>query len=147
MGQTTILITVDTVKLKNGGSPQSCITVSQTGDGIFLVYPSNPENDCSEVYLGDDITWSGVAQPVDPPNPPPIINITSIVIPPNFGAPLSGNSTGGGSTVIRQAESLMDQPLPSTIYFNINGNESESKRLYHDPKIRVIRNPNPLLGA
>ena len=45
MGQTTILITVDTVKLKNGGSSQSCITVSQTGDGIFLVYPSNPEND------------------------------------------------------------------------------------------------------
>ena len=29
----------------------------------------------------------------------------------------------------------------------IDGNESESKRLYHDPKIRVIRNPNPLLGA
>ena len=138
MGQTTILITVDTVKLKNGGSSQSCITVSQTGDGIFRVYPSNPEDDCSEVYLGDDITWTGDALPIDPPNSPSIINITSIDLPSYFGAPLTGISTGGGSTVTRQAEHLMDNPLTYFIYFNINGNESEPKRWRHDPKIKVI---------
>ena len=142
MGQTTILITVDTVNLKNGGSSQSCITVSQTGDGIFLVYPSNPENDCSEVYLGDDITWTGDALPIDPPNSPSIINITSIDIPAYFGAPLSGTGTGGGSTVTKQAVSLMDDPLPYRIYFNINGNESESKRWHHDPKVKIIAPSN-----
>ena len=147
MGQTRIKITVHTVNLLGGGSTQSCVTLSQHGDGQLHTDPSNPENDYSEVFEGDDVTWSGVAHPVDPPNPSPIINITEIKIdtnthphPPHFGAPLLGGLIGEGRIITRAAENPMENPLYYTIHFNIEG---MNEQFQLDPKIRVIVPHNP----
>lgn len=144
MAQTTITITVFTVNLLSGSGTAECCNISQVGNGSLTPDPNdptNPELAISVVWKEDDITWSGVAHPVDPPNPPPIINITKMEINGNthpFGTPLPGSSPGGGSTVTRAAKNLMENPLPYTIFFNISGIDTEYRL---DPKIRVMPHP------
>lgn len=143
MGQTTITITVHTVNLSSGSSTPVCCTISQIG-GILIPDPNdppNPELAVSEVYKGDNIIWSGIAH-----DGVTIINITASCNLPNyFGMQLHGYPPGGGSIVTRAAEHLMDNPLPYTIYFNIEGIDEQFNL---DPKIWIKPPPvNPSSGV